>query len=318
MHIQYDLRCSDERGACTFLQNGLHPLSSFSAIASTFHIGVIFLAGFVELGKTSFYKDNLYMAWTNWIPESNAEQIVNLCFILVGAVLYALLVGLLSSAAISYDASGRLYQQKIDELMQYLTWKRIDEETKTRVLSYFEFKYRGKYFEEQSLLEDMNNSLRMELASINCRRLIEKVPFLHRQAGDGRDEIYLGKIATALKAAYYITGDYVFHQGDSATEMYFIQSGKVNIIVNSKLVSHANEGSFFGEVALIANIPRTASIQAAVPCVLYSLSANSFGEILNEFEDIKERVELIFQDRMEKVKKEKEGKVKALGIAKFL
>ncbi|KAI9336710.1 cyclic nucleotide-binding-like protein [Obelidium mucronatum] len=243
----------------------------------------------------------------NFKPETISEQAITIIFIVCGAALYALFVGLLSSAAIAYDSSGRLYRQKIDELNEYLNWKQIDAATKKKVLSYYEFKYRGKYFEEQTLLSDMNSSLRMELASINCRRLIEQVPFLHRDMKDGRDSIYLGKIATALNAVYYIPGDFIFHQGESGSNMYFVQSGKVDIIVGGKKVASANAGSFFGEVALIANIPRTASIQAVTACTLYSLSAMDFSIIINEFEDMKEHIELIYQDRMERVRKEKEG-----------
>ncbi|KAJ3287692.1 anaphase-promoting complex subunit Hcn1 [Rhizoclosmatium sp. JEL0117] len=241
-------------------------------------------------------------------PETMGEQATTLVFIVCGAVLYALLVGLLSSAAVAYDSSGRLYRQKIDELTEYLKWKHIDKETQKKVLGYYEYKYRGKYFEEQTLLADLNGSLRMELATINCRRLIEKVPFLKRDLKDGRDDIYLGKISTALRAAYYVTGDYVFNQGEIGEEMFFIQSGTVNILTNGRFVTSFKDGSFFGEVALIANIPRTASVQAATPCTLYALSSSQFADIISEFDDMKARVDEIYKDRMEKIKQVRELK----------
>ncbi|KAI9336711.1 cyclic nucleotide-binding-like protein [Obelidium mucronatum] len=222
----------------------------------------------------------------NFKPQTIPEQVLNIIFIVCGGALYALLVGLLSSAVIAYDSSGRLYRQKLDELNEYMTWKRIDVPTKKKVLSYYEFKYRGKYFEEQNLLADMNGSLRM----------MGVIPSI------------FGKIAMALTAMYYITGDFVFHQGEIGAGMYFIHSGMVNIIVSGKQVATAKEGSFFGEVALIANIPRTASIQAACACTLYSLSAVDFTTIINEFEDMKERMELIYEERMERVKREAEAK----------
>ncbi|KAJ3212387.1 anaphase-promoting complex subunit Hcn1 [Entophlyctis luteolus] len=252
----------------------------------------------------------------NFKPESVTEQITTIAFIVFGAILVA---------AIAYDSSGRLYRQKIDELKEYLNWKRIDDATKKKVLWYYEYKYRGKYFEEATLLADMNNSLRMveiypheteinkqkqELATINCKRLIDQVPFLKREMKDGRDKIYLGKIATSLNVVYYISGDFVFHQGDIATEMYFIQTGKVNILVHAKWVATVNSGGFFGEVALIAHIPRTATIQAATDCTLYSLSSREFSHILNEFEDMKERIDSIYQDRMERVRREREEKLR--------
>ncbi|KAI9310548.1 cyclic nucleotide-binding-like protein [Obelidium mucronatum] len=236
-------------------------------------------------------------------PQTIAEQVTTLLFIVTGAILYATFVGLISSAAISFDASGKLYRQKIDELTDYLTWKNIDAQTQRKLLNYYEFKYRGKYFEERSLLADMNESLRM-LASINSRQLIEKVPFLKRDMKDGRDNIYLGKIATALNPIYFIPGDYIVNQGEQATEMFFILTGKVNIQVNGVVVTAFSDGAFFGEVALIANIPRTASVQAITTCHLYSLSAKDFGAIIQEFDDMKQRIDQIYEERMAKVRME--------------
>ncbi|ORY39549.1 hypothetical protein BCR33DRAFT_720012 [Rhizoclosmatium globosum] len=242
-------------------------------------------------------------------PETIGEQVITMLFIVAGALLYAYLVGLISSAAISFDASGRLYRQKIDELTDYLNWKNIDGKTKRRLLEYYEFKYRGKYFEEKSLLNDMNSSLRMELATFNCSTLIEKVPFLKRQMGDGRDNIYLGRIATALNPVFYIPGDFIVIQGEQATEMFFIQSGKVNIVVSGKTVTSFTEGAFFGEVALIANIPRTATVQAATSCQLYSLSAKDFNSIILEFDDMKQRIDQIYHERMERVRQEQAARI---------
>ncbi|KAJ3015885.1 UNVERIFIED_CONTAM: anaphase-promoting complex subunit Hcn1 [Siphonaria sp. JEL0065] len=235
---------------------------------------------------------------------TNAEQVASFVFSAVGAFLYAALIGLISSAAISYDAPGKLYRQKIDELTEYLNWKNIDNRTKKKLLDYYDFKYRGKYFEESSLLADMNESLRREISMMNCKRLIEKVPFLKRNCGDGRDDIFMGKIATALVPVFFVPGDYVFNQGERSTEMFFVLSGTVNIIVNGCIVASFDDGNFFGEVALIANIPRTASVQAATACNLYSLSAKDFQAIILEFEDIRHRIDQIYEERMMRVRME--------------
>ncbi|KAJ3351491.1 anaphase-promoting complex subunit Hcn1 [Entophlyctis luteolus] len=246
----------------------------------------------------------------NYKPETVIEQVLTIIFVILGGLMYAYLVGLVSSAAISFDASGRLYRQKIDELTEYVHWKNINENTKKRLLQYYEFKYRGKYFEERALLNDMNSSLRMELATLNCSSLIEKVPFLKRTAYDGRDNVYIGRIATALNAVYFIPGDYIVTQGEQATEMFFIQMGRVDIIVNGVAVTSFKEGEFFGEVALIANIPRTATVQAATFCQLYSLSAKDFNAIILEFGDIKQRIDAIYEERMAKVRMEQAAAIK--------
>ena len=46
------------------------------------------------------------------------------------------------------DASGKLFKQKMDELNDYMNWKRLNSETRHKVMRYYEIKYRGKFFEE--------------------------------------------------------------------------------------------------------------------------------------------------------------------------
>ncbi|KAJ1553537.1 Potassium voltage-gated channel sub H member 7, partial [Cladochytrium tenue] len=91
-------------------------------------------------------------------------------------------------------------------------------------------------------------------------------------------------------------------------DSYFVLTGAVNILVNGKMVVTFREGSFFGEVALIANIPRTASVQAATSCILYCLTQQDFHAILSEFEDMRFRIDRIYQERMEKVRQEEEAR----------
>ncbi|ORY43461.1 hypothetical protein BCR33DRAFT_766643 [Rhizoclosmatium globosum] len=135
-------------------------------------------------------------------PQTVCEQMIDIFFIFIGAGLYAILVGYISSAAISFDNSGRLYNQKMEELIDYIKWKKLSPETRQKLISYYETKYRGKYFEEDTLLADMNESLRTEISLQNTRSLIMKVPFLRRETGDHRDEIFYSRIASALHARY--------------------------------------------------------------------------------------------------------------------
>ncbi|KAI9339604.1 cyclic nucleotide-binding-like protein [Obelidium mucronatum] len=213
------------------------------------------------------------------------------------------------------DASGRLYKQKMDELREYMRWKDLSDTTRRKVMKYYEIKYRGKFFEEQTLLNEMNDSLRMEIAAHNCRELIQKVGFLRREMGDGRDELFVGRIATALIACYFVPGDVIITQGEIGYEMYFILHGAVDIVVNGKRVVQFKDGAFFGELALIANIPRTATVQAATSCMLYRLTRPDFISILSEFDDMRKRIDIIYNERMAKVKLEEEDRKNALAVA---
>ncbi|KAJ3195493.1 anaphase-promoting complex subunit Hcn1, partial [Entophlyctis luteolus] len=152
-------------------------------------------------------------------PTATSEQLVVVVFIITGAGLYASIVGTVSSFAMGFDASGRFYKQKIDELHEYMHWKDISHTTKRKVAKYYEIKYRGKFFEEATLLSEMNGSLRMEIAIQNCKGLIQKVDFLRRETGDGKDDLFLGRIATALRTCYFVAGDIIITQGEIGADM---------------------------------------------------------------------------------------------------
>jgi hypothetical protein len=117
------------------------------------------------------------------------------------------------------DAPGKMFRQKMDELNDYMNWKNLNPITRMKVKRYYDVKYRGKFFEEGTLLDEMNESLRSEIAIHNCRELITKVPFLKRDENDGRDEMFLGKIATSLTPCYFVAGDVVINQGEIGCEM---------------------------------------------------------------------------------------------------
>ncbi|KAI9338254.1 hypothetical protein BDR26DRAFT_863288 [Obelidium mucronatum] len=227
-------------------------------------------------------------------PQTAVEQVVECFYIVVGAVLYAVFIGSISSAAMSINPSGRLYNQKMEELVDYVKWKKLGNATKEKLISYYETKYRGKYFEEDSLLSDMNESLRTEISLHNTRALIEKVPFLRRTENDGRDEIFFNRIATVLHARYYILGDYITKQGDSGSDMFFIVSGKLNVFVNGTKVVSLYDGAYIGEVALISKVLRTATVQAAMPSVLYRLTHTDFHAPVRGKKMVREAEEGIF------------------------
>ncbi|KNC99242.1 uncharacterized protein SPPG_05498 [Spizellomyces punctatus DAOM BR117] len=243
---------------------------------------------------------------TGFRPTTALEQWTTIICCLVGALLYASLVGTISSFSFGLDSSGRMYKQKMDEVNEYMAYKNLGDTLKRKVRSFFQLKYRGKYFDEASILKELNDSLRQEITIHNCRDLIAKVNFLSRNVGDGRDLDFLGRIANALKAVYYIKGDTIFEQGKVGNEMYFILSGMVEIIVANNRVATLSDGAFFGEVALLGQVPRTATIRAAADTVAYRLDRSDFEAILADFDDMAIRIRLVYEERMAKVRKEKE------------
>ncbi|TPX73658.1 hypothetical protein CcCBS67573_g05082 [Chytriomyces confervae] len=245
----------------------------------------------------TFYKATGNMFPTSYNPWTATEQIVSFVYIILAAIVYAIFLGAISSALMAVNPSGRMFDQKVGELRDYIRWKDLSKETEDRLITYYETKYRGKYFEEDALLSDLNDSLKAEILLQNTRRLIMNVPFLKRSACDGRDELFMGRIAAALHSRNFIPGDFVTKQGDSGTDMYFILNGRAEVYVNDRHAVTLGAGAYFGEVALITKTLRTATVQAVLPSLMYRLTYTDFHKILADFADMRIRIDMLADER---------------------
>lgn len=77
-------------------------------------------------------------------------------------------------------------------------------------------------------------------------------------------------------------GDVIFSKGDEATNMYVVIEGEVEIDVLDGLVEHVEKGSFFGEMALITDEPRSATVYAKTDCKIVPVDERRFLFMLQE------------------------------------
>ena len=97
---------------------------------------------------------------------------------------------------------------------------------------------------------------------------------------------------------YFNLGQYVFQQGEQGDSIFLILRGSVEVFVHGKRIKSLRQGSFFGEIALIANIPRTATITTCEPCIFFKVSSDSFWEVLVQYMDLGVFIETISESRL--------------------
>jgi len=59
-----------------------------------------------------------------------------------------------------------------------------------------------------------------------------------------------------------------------------IESGKVDVIRDEELVATRGPGDFFGEIALLMHVPRTATVVARTPTRVFRLDAEGFEQVV--------------------------------------
>jgi CRP-like cAMP-binding protein len=71
----------------------------------------------------------------------------------------------------------------------------------------------------------------------------------------------------------------VFEAGDPADAFYFVDKGKVEVLLAGRVVTVLGPGEFFGETALIRNRTRNAAVRTATPCELVKFSREDFERL---------------------------------------
>jgi CRP-like cAMP-binding protein len=103
-----------------------------------------------------------------------------------------------------------------------------------------------------------------------------------------------GKDPVKDSTATYAPGEKIFEQGELGTEMYIILDGDVEIVKHindeSHVLSHLEKGDFFGEMALLENVPRTADAVAVGEVKTLVINGSRFDEMLHKNPEIAVRI----------------------------
>lgn len=92
----------------------------------------------------------------------------------------------------------------------------------------------------------------------------------------------------------FADGDFIFHEGELGTEMFIIQEGEVHISKTLKnethVLSRLEKGDFFGEMAILESVPRTADAVAHGEVKLIPINGSRFDEMLRKNPEIAVRI----------------------------
>jgi Cyclic nucleotide-binding domain len=106
------------------------------------------------------------------------------------------------------------------------------------------------------------------------------------------------QLASALVSSPAAGGDVIFRQGDPAEDMFLIRSGVFEAAVDGKRVLTMHQGNHFGEIALLFETPRTATVRCLEAGTLWRLNREDFLRAMTGNATTKEAMKAIANQRL--------------------
>jgi len=115
--------------------------------------------------------------------------------------------------------------------------------------------------------------------------LIEQVPFFRNAS-----HAFLRDIIPRLDARLFTPGEVVIHEGDVGEEMYFLTKGRVAVLRGDPPdpLTVLPPGSFFGELAILRDAPRAATIRALDDVEVYALRRDGVLQLARAHADFRQ------------------------------
>jgi voltage-gated potassium channel len=121
--------------------------------------------------------------------------------------------------------------------------------------------------------------------------LVARVPlFEHLSA------FHIAEIVGLLEPLTAERGETIIHEGDPPDGMYFLIEGQARVLLSPAAV-RLDAGAFFGEMGLIDQAPRSASVIAQRFCQLLWLKRAYFDNLMAQHEGLRASIEAVIKDR---------------------
>lgn len=229
-------------------------------------------------------------------PQNNVELIFTFTVMFLGVSLYAFIIGNVAAIISNLDASKNRFRDKLGQVQSYMGERKIPRNLQKNVLDYYQYmwEYNRDISMDFELLDELPHSLKTQIYCYLYQELLEKVPIFQ-----DAEPCFIEDLVIKLKPRILPPNDYVIREEQMGYEMYFVKRGQLQAFSEKtgKVYTVMAAGSFFGEIALLYDSPRTASVKTLTYCELFVLYKKDFDKVLENYPKFSEKVKEIAKKR---------------------
>ncbi|CAI2361123.1 unnamed protein product [Moneuplotes crassus] len=237
---------------------------------------------------SSIYHSMLILGGNDLGPRGKIQLVFISSVLFAGAIINANIFGNMAVIISQLNKKATKFQEKVENANTSMKNLSIPEEIKEEVHRYLT--YTKSTSDHQ---EEINKFL--SLISPSLKELVVKHISLQ---GISKNQIFKSRpnifdqILPELNTLLYTPEDTIVRQGEAPDMIYFISKGECEVYVTDQHsdechVKNLSIGEYFGEVAILKNCKRTATVKSKNFSTFTGLNKNAFINVLERYPDIK-------------------------------
>lgn len=227
------------------------------------------------------------------IPSDNVARLYAMVVMMGGVVIYGFVIGNISTIMINNKAYKTRQREKVVELANFLKDYKIPKNMQSSIFGYYNHYLFEKISAHSEIVEELPKELQQEINSYVNVFMLRHVPIFSRASQD-----CLTEMVHCLKKRTLPPNETIIRYGDVGKEMYFLNHGVVEVLLaNGTSVAKLRSGSFFGEMSLLNEVPRIATVRTVTFCDIFVLKKKDFIHVMETYPDFMEEIKRTAQKR---------------------
>ncbi len=230
-------------------------------------------------------------------PAGDLARVYTMVVMMAGVLMYGLVIGNISTVMHNHQAYKIRQREKVVELAHFLKNYKIPKYLQNDIFNYYNHYLFEKSAKNSELIDELPLELQQEINDYVNVFMLRDVPIFANASHK-----CLTDMVHCLKTRTLSPHQMIIRHGDIGKEMYFLSHGVVEVqLADGSPVAKLRSGAFFGEVALINEVTRTATVKAITFSDLFVLSKKDFLRVMETYPEFKEEVDRIVAERQEEL-----------------
>ena len=246
--------------------------------------------GFLPRFVTALYWSTVTLTSTGYgdvIPVTYLERWYNVVVCLLGALVYATIFGRVTTMFNSMNTMNDLYRKKFTQVNRFMAVYGLPNEMRLRIRRQLKFDWTlTSGINVDDVISELPYSLQVEVRRAILQDSLENMPLMQQIGHEA-----ITALLMFMNVRQCISGTCIIKEGDPATQMFFVKSGRLAVLKDGKKIHTLAEGAIFGEVGLLLGLARTASIVSETRSVYFALAGDAYARIMCMYPQFHELLE---------------------------